>query len=486
MSGLAVWHYRREEVCREIAEYLEDRWVALYTGRTWIRWMGDKPLTIVSHDSVRDLAERYGVRSFYGTLEKFRVLEERRDVFENYPVNIETATMYIDIDVIDEYRVEEALPNIKKILKVLTDWLKNKGITESVYILWSGAGAHLRIHEKAIGEVEGLDPLEAAYLLAEYILRSNTPTLTKIISESKGLIKIENMIGRNRVFTAPLSLHRNLERSAITFKPEEINEFTLAWTIPGREKHDSRAWRVYEEGEAKNTIIEALKILGKAPDRTILPGVRKPHRVKGERGIGRFPVMALLQAARYYIVNGDIEKAKSFGLNRAIFYAWAKYYGPARSAAKRLKTRGRIPGRKTRSGIEIKPVPGLEEEAPISEDGWFAMGDVEQRPEDFDRNVAGKFEAYGVRFDDVWRAALYYVSSFPQNVLRDPQRFYKLVYEPVRDSFFEKVMEGKPERIYHPHIVSRKTVDKTGVRLKDSGRPRPKSLLDWMKEDKHD
>jgi len=44
-------------------------------------------------------------------------------------------------------------------------------------------------------------------------------------------------------------------------------------------------------------------------------------------GLGRFQVMALLQAARYYKLHGDLEKAKSWGLNRAIFYAWAKHYG---------------------------------------------------------------------------------------------------------------------------------------------------------------
>ena len=44
--------------------------------------------------------------------------------------------------------------------------------------------------------------------------------------------------------------------------------------------------------------------------------------------IGRFQVMALLQTARYYRLHGDLMRAKSFGLNRAVFYAWAKHYGP--------------------------------------------------------------------------------------------------------------------------------------------------------------
>jgi len=42
------------------------------------------------------------------------------------------------------------------------------------------------------------------------------------------------------------------------------------------------------------------------------------------RRIGRFQVMALLQAARYYVLTRDYEKALSFGLNGATSYAWAK------------------------------------------------------------------------------------------------------------------------------------------------------------------
>lgn len=40
--------------------------------------------------------------------------------------------------------------------------------------------------------------------------------------------------------------------------------------------------------------------------------------------IGRFQVMAVLQAARAHLLGLPIESAKSFGLNRAIFYAAAK------------------------------------------------------------------------------------------------------------------------------------------------------------------
>ena len=48
--------------------------------------------------------------------------------------------------------------------------------------------------------------------------------------------------------------------------------------------------------------------------------------------------MALLQAASYYLLKGDLNRAKSFGLNRAIFYAWAKGSG-GRPAERRLELR---------------------------------------------------------------------------------------------------------------------------------------------------
>ena len=40
--------------------------------------------------------------------------------------------------------------------------------------------------------------------------------------------------------------------------------------------------------------------------------------------MGRFQVMATLQAARAYVLGLPVASAKSFGLNRAIFYAAAK------------------------------------------------------------------------------------------------------------------------------------------------------------------
>ena len=79
---------------------------------------------------------------------------------------------------------------------------------------------------------------------------------------------------------------------------------------------------IKEVGGYYDKIAEIRTVLG-APEAT----KRKPREKKlTATKVGRFQVMGLLQAARYYLLTGDLQKAKSFGLNRAIFYAWAKHY----------------------------------------------------------------------------------------------------------------------------------------------------------------
>ena len=164
-------------------------------------------------------------------------------------------------------------------------------------------------------------------------------------------------------------------------------------------------------------------------------------------GLGRFQVMALLQAARYYKLYGDLEKAKSWGLNRAIFYAWAKHYGPRYRAfnvtVEELlrRARERKPGTRCPEGFQEV----LGECVQVSPRGWFMIGGQEQTPVDFDREVVARVRKV-LDWDTVWRKALEYVSLFPDWVLKDPQRFFKLVYEPVRDTFFVKLLKGEEVR----------------------------------------
>ncbi len=160
-------------------------------------------------------------------------------------------------------------------------------------------------------------------------------------------------------------------------------------------------------------------------------------------GLGRFHVMALLQAARYYRLFGDLEKAWSWGLDRAVFYAWAKHYGRERRRA--LTLRGLEEAARRGGGGGGCPegmVRVLGECVEVGRGGWFAFGGVEHSPAEFRRRVVERVSRL-VPWERAWEAALRYVSRFPEWVLRDPRLFYKYVYEPVRDRFFVELVEGR-------------------------------------------
>ena len=194
-------------------------------------------------------------------------------------------------------------------------------------------------------------------------------------------------------------------------------------------------------------------------------------------GIGRFQVMALLQAARHYIFHKDLDKAKSFGLNRAIFYAWAKYYGPHKWPIRLMRIEEAL-RRQARGVGSIKCPEGyvevLGECITVSPRGYYMIGDQEQLPIDYDRQVTKKLKPL-LDPEKAWKAALEYVSNFPDYILRDPQKFYKYVYEPIRDSFFkELIIKGKvvpPQEI----IEKLKSVEEMIKKSKE----KQKSILDY-------
>ncbi len=446
-----VAHYSREEVAREIAWYSRRRWLAIVDSRgVWRRWRGDEPIRVEEPGDVAGIARELGARSFYASIEVYRRLEAKHDVSENYDLNVEAATPLIDIDLIDEESLA-GWPFAVRAARAAVEALKELGVERSVYLLWSGAGFHVRVNEAAVNwDSIDVRPVDAAFALAELVIRLARSGLEEAVKASGGAVKIENVVRPRGVATAPLSLHRRVDRVAVAMKPEDLDLFTPTWSEPYSYRHDPEALRRYERGEADDAIARALREVPQGSTRSIiaLPGPaakgRRPAPAAKPGKVGRFPVMALLQAARYYLLTGDPEKAKSFGLNRAIFYAWAKYYGPARSAARRLHAApraARSASERREQGEQLVEVLG--ERVKVGPRGWYSMGGVEQTPEDFDRNVARKFEEAGVPFEEAWKAALDYVASFPERVLRDPQRFYKEVYEPVRDVFVEKLVMGE-------------------------------------------
>ena len=434
--GEVIEYYRRGLVRREVLDYCRRRWVAVAGPVAFARyWPSGAPLKLEEERDIdrlfRELA-RVRPRTIYASVNSYRALRRVEDVEK--PDNIAYSTPVWDID-----GSLEGWRDVVEVARVIVDFLESEGVSKSVYIKWSGEGMHVHIHERAFSENvrSRANPLDVAFSVVEYVLRAVKPKLRSLGLRSA--VKVENVIDLKRVFTAPLSLHRRVNLACVCIKPEDLDSFEPSWADPRDPRHDER-WREFEEGEADALALKALKSVGGYPGwagtgerrARVELGVKEARKPLAG-GVGRFQVMALLQAARYYALTGDLEKAKSFGLNRAIFYAWAKHYGRS------YRPRYPIP---RRPKVETRQAEVLGERVPVSERGWFAMGGVEQRPEDYDRQVAARISSVAP-YEEAWRAALEYVKSFPRSVLEDPQKFYERVYEPVRDEFLDRVVRRK-------------------------------------------
>lgn len=151
--------------------------------------------------------------------------------------------------------------------------------------------------------------------------------------------------------------------------------------------------------------------------------------------VGRFQVMAVLQAARAHILGLELPTAKSWGLNRAIFYA----------AAKR-GFKGTKPYKRSRSEVKKKPVADTPEAFHLgsevafkasTDEGpmYFTMGGKVQTEEEFDRQIATRFEG---AFDKAWSDAIEYIRGFDKATLLSQSGFFNEVYRPQRDELATK------------------------------------------------
>jgi len=163
--------------------------------------------------------------------------------------------------------------------------------------------------------------------------------------------------------------------------------------------------------------------------------------------VGRFQVMATLQAARAYVLGLPLESAKSFGLNRAIFYAAAKKgfktikgeEVKARPSFEKLKG---IPKEKLKEIQEKFKIFTLGDEQAYSVeiDGkpFFIIGNEVQTPEDFKRQIESRF---GGKFEEAFQEAVEICKSYDLGVLQSQRYFYETVYKPRRDILAQKWSE---------------------------------------------
>jgi hypothetical protein len=150
--------------------------------------------------------------------------------------------------------------------------------------------------------------------------------------------------------------------------------------------------------------------------------------------VGRFQVMALLQAARAKVLGYSLDEAQSFGLNRAIFYAAAKRGFKGATSAKHSGEKQTF---KETSGKRVAKT--VQEDALGNEIAYYVemegkkryvMGDEFLEPEDFKREVEQRF---GKAFPQAWEQALQIVEQADRATLESQRKFYEEVYKPRRD-----------------------------------------------------
>jgi hypothetical protein len=146
--------------------------------------------------------------------------------------------------------------------------------------------------------------------------------------------------------------------------------------------------------------------------------------------VSRFQVMAVLQAARAYVLGLPLESAYSWGLNRAIFIAAAKrgFKGGGGSASGRSS---HISRSNDTYFLGDDMAFKTEKEGVL----LFTIGGEVQTKEEFDRQVRLRF---GKEFPAAWDEGLAYVKRFDKETLLSADEFFRTVYRPVRDSLAEK------------------------------------------------
>ncbi|WXG43462.1 MAG: hypothetical protein WED04_05395 [Promethearchaeati archaeon SRVP18_Atabeyarchaeia-1] len=149
--------------------------------------------------------------------------------------------------------------------------------------------------------------------------------------------------------------------------------------------------------------------------------------------------MATLQAARAFALGLEEPRAKSWGLNRAIFYAAAKRGFKAKPPAE--GSLGEIKKRPIEESADTFHLGSEMAYKVQGKDGKanFTIGGKVQTESEFQRQIESRF---GGKFDEAWKEALELVKEFDREILLSQKDFFDLVYKPKRDELSAKWTEG--------------------------------------------
>jgi hypothetical protein len=252
---LILEHYNRNDVLEEIIKFSKDRWLAFsIDNKIFKRYQNKTPLKANNIDELKNLIIRFKPRSIFASINLYKKLENINDLELN---NIYSCTPTIDID--------NDIKNWKATIKIVEEivYLLDKfNIKKSIIIKWSGNGCHLHLNHKAISEsiTKKYHPLDLAYAVVEFIIRKIEPKVFENKKELKEL-KIENKIDAKRVFTAPLSLHRELDVVCICISLNDLKNFDISWTAINNFKH-FKDWDRFDVGELDELFEIAYREIG--------------------------------------------------------------------------------------------------------------------------------------------------------------------------------------------------------------------------------
>ncbi|RJS93206.1 hypothetical protein CW705_01820 [Candidatus Bathyarchaeota archaeon] len=262
--NLAEKHYSRFDVQTEIVDFCKNRWIAAHYlnphGKlVFKRYLRGKPLKINNREDLSKLITRndWILRSIYATSNLYAKIKDIEDVYTLSNVCRCNPVWDIDGDLSNWQATIEAA-------KVIGSFLNDRGIEKSIYFKWSGNGCHIHIHEEAFSDdiLKKHHPLDLAYAIVEYVNSKTYQDLREIMR--KGRIVVENKVDPTRVFTCPLSLHREINVVCVCFKQDVLSDFTPEWISPSNFQHDPN-WREFVKGEADEIAEDAYRTVGGYP-----------------------------------------------------------------------------------------------------------------------------------------------------------------------------------------------------------------------------
>ncbi|MEM2179591.1 MAG: hypothetical protein QXP32_02110, partial [Nitrososphaeria archaeon] len=229
-------HYSREEVVKEIVKYCSGRWCAFLIategeGSKIVRYDKGvfKPITLDNVEKFKNYMEIFPIRTVYGTIHFYRKIREIDDVKDLTNIIASEPVWDIDNKVFEWKKTVQAA-------KIIHEFLESKGVSKSVYIKWSGKGIHVHLNKNSISEevYKKIHPLDAAYAVVEYVKRKVGEKIFALNSDS---LRVENKIDPQRLFTAPLTFHKNLNFVTVCINPGKLHEFTIEHANPQKYIH---------------------------------------------------------------------------------------------------------------------------------------------------------------------------------------------------------------------------------------------------------